>query len=441
MIKFRSIQDKFLILMLIISSVNCNILKTSNYSKLPKLYQYDDFQGCNSDPDLDGFYCITRSYIQPNESSMTWRDIKFISDDNPFFRLRHFRHEIIFAGLCLSRCKFELEKVDPTIINQLFVNGPILVTNFHQQGIPVHGELTLVQRKKFHYIVNQCFNHRLLKSHLDLKAYSEIEFCIERSPRPLDTLDILFLVLVTLVIIFVTYSTVTDLGDDELKRQKIINCFSIKRNWRIFYGSNSNLTKGNLKNDSKDEEPKERFIFLDAIRLPLSCFNIIGHSVVMLAVLPSTNPEFYEVSRYEFIMKLGANVPLTVLLFYGISAFLLTLNDMNTLEKEHIFKLKDFFQSLKKRLCRLIPVYMFVLLFEASIAKKFGTGPGWEGLAGRQWAYCRNNWWTNLFFINNFINVDQQCILPSKFLFFLACTFFVLFCLLQVKLFIFEFVL
>lgn len=63
-----------LILQVIINKVSANHLMISSEElKLPKIHQYDDFDECDAD---NGLYCITRSYIQPDNSSEVWRAIK-----------------------------------------------------------------------------------------------------------------------------------------------------------------------------------------------------------------------------------------------------------------------------------------------------------------------------------------------------------------------------
>ena len=57
---------------------------------------------------------------------------------------------------------------------------------------------------------------------------------------------------------------------------------------------------------------------------------------------------------------------------------------------------------LLMRLLRILPLYMFCLGFWMFIAPHLGAGPFWY-----QWenflAPCRDSWWTNLLFVNNFL--------------------------------------
>ncbi|XP_041769148.1 O-acyltransferase like protein-like isoform X5 [Anopheles merus] len=60
----------------------------------------------------------------------------------------------------------------------------------------------------------------------------------------------------------------------------------------------------------------------------------------------------------------------------------------------------------------ILPLYLFVILFHASWYPRMK-----EGLIGNRFRdYCTTNWWTNLFFINNYINPSEPCIQFSWYL-------------------------
>ncbi|ETN67035.1 hypothetical protein AND_001167 [Anopheles darlingi] len=59
---------------------------------------------------------------------------------------------------------------------------------------------------------------------------------------------------------------------------------------------------------------------------------------------------------------------------------------------------------------RLTPVYAFVILFHATWLLKLQYGPIWRWGAETEQVFCRRNWWTNLLYINNYVNADQPCV-------------------------------
>lgn len=294
----------------------------------------------------------------------------------------------------MSRCITDLSQQEITDSNQLIVKKPLINKSYYTRGVALNGGETLLQREQFHDVANQCFNLRLRKNY-GLVAYSEIEFCIDHDKREVDLLDILFLTVAIGLATLVLAATILD-------------WFTLKNNFRAF----STLHNWNKHYRNQSDS---NYIFLDAVRFPLTALNVIAHVAILLAVPPSSNSKFHEAIRYEFLTQFGFNIPLSVTVFFGISAFLLTLGDINAMNKGKELGFKDFTVKVRKRVVRLVPLYAFVLLFEATWVRRFGSGPDWEVLAGRQWAYCRNSYWTNLLFVNNFVNVDQQCVLPSKY--------------------------
>ena len=61
----------------------------------------------------------------------------------------------------------------------------------------------------------------------------------------------------------------------------------------------------------------------------------------------------------------------------------------------------------KKPLCRLTPAYAVTIGFYMTIFEKIGSGPRWDNWVHKNKVYCRENWWTNLLYINNYINLNK----------------------------------
>ena len=56
---------------------------------------------------------------------------------------------------------------------------------------------------------------------------------------------------------------------------------------------------------------------------------------------------------------------------------------------------------------RLTPAYAIVVGFYATLFAKLGSGPKWDLWIKLSKADCRNNWWTNFLYINNYVNVSK----------------------------------
>lgn len=65
--------------------------------------------------------------------------------------------------------------------------------------------------------------------------------------------------------------------------------------------------------------------------------------------------------------------------------------------------------------CRLTPAYAIVIGFYSTLFEKMGSGPMWDTWIHSSKVDCRANWWTNLLYINNYVNVPNMvsCIVLS----------------------------
>ncbi|XP_050305781.1 nose resistant to fluoxetine protein 6-like [Anthonomus grandis grandis] len=68
------------------------------------------------------------------------------------------------------------------------------------------------------------------------------------------------------------------------------------------------------------------------------------------------------------------------------------------------------------RYIRLTPVYAFVIFYYASLFDYSGNGPLWKVIAGADAQDCRDNWWANLLYINNYVNAEHMCMTHAWYL-------------------------
>jgi hypothetical protein len=57
---------------------------------------------------------------------------------------------------------------------------------------------------------------------------------------------------------------------------------------------------------------------------------------------------------------------------------------------------------------RLTPIYAFVIFYYATLFNYTGSGPMWKVVAGQDSQDCRDNWWTNILYISNYVNADHM---------------------------------
>ena len=51
-------------------------------------------------------------------------------------------------------------------------------------------------------------------------------------------------------------------------------------------------------------------------------------------------------------------------------------------------------------------MYMLVIMVFATLVKYIGSGPLWNSIDGI-YDNCKENWWTNLLYVNNFVHTDK----------------------------------
>lgn len=60
------------------------------------------------------------------------------------------------------------------------------------------------------------------------------------------------------------------------------------------------------------------------------------------------------------------------------------------------------------RLWRITPPYMLVVMVSGCLTQYWATGPSYPTQEGLD-PNCKANWWTNLLYINNLVNIDKMC--------------------------------
>lgn len=59
------------------------------------------------------------------------------------------------------------------------------------------------------------------------------------------------------------------------------------------------------------------------------------------------------------------------------------------------------------RYLRLTPAYAMMIGFYATLFYKVSSGPHWDQWVGANRDYCRENWWLNLLYLNNYIHLPR----------------------------------
>ncbi|XP_063238368.1 nose resistant to fluoxetine protein 6-like [Bacillus rossius redtenbacheri] len=152
---------------------------------------------------------------------------------------------------------------------------------------------------------------------------------------------------------------------------------------------------------------------IDGIRFYFMMLVICGHRLSMFNSMPTLEANQFEQFFHKVATGFLLNGTLLVDFFFLVSGALLTYHLLLYMEKS--FKV-NLFAILVIRILRLTPSYILVVFFHATIFYRLGSGPLWHEVIGLDQQRCAESWWTNLLYINNYINVDKMCLYQSWYL-------------------------
>lgn len=98
------------------------------------------------------------------------------------------------------------------------------------------------------------------------------------------------------------------------------------------------------------------------------------------------------------------NGPIVVDTFLLITGFLVCNNLYSTFLKMPNLPFRKIYLA---RWLRMAPIYLVTVFFYAYVLENIGDGPLWKEKVGREAERCRESWWTNLLYINNYVNLDK----------------------------------
>ncbi|KAG8227628.1 hypothetical protein J437_LFUL004240 [Ladona fulva] len=141
-------------------------------------------------------------------------------------------------------------------------------------------------------------------------------------------------------------------------------------------------------------------------------FIILCHSLLNVIQGPLVNPEMVEKGNRNPFYMWFLHGDLVVDTFFTTSAFLLSYFLLRELEKQKISTIKLIFfryiRYLSLFVHRLTPTVLIMVLFYASLLEKIGSGPYWKSTVATERDNCQENWWTNVLYINNYVNPDKM---------------------------------
>ncbi|XP_050074224.1 O-acyltransferase like protein-like [Anopheles maculipalpis] len=333
-----------------------------------QIYQYDDYEECRRTYS-NSVFCSAKSYLLPSVDSTLWAEIMNYST-HP----RHFDRRTIEVGVCVQKCKPEFDSA-------------------------VHNVSAELQR---------CIERNMWRQY-ELNSSIEIMRCIYadeaavENSAGLGVAQIGFLCFAIGAIVLAILASVSDNPSDKgCKAYKetsintsLMQSFSLARNLPKLIERENNLRH------------------LDGLRALTMIIILLTHSTIPLIRMPLKNVNDLEAqfSQPWFPIAMAGNT-YTVQIFFVIGGLLLAFNMLEQFKKRDSVGVAYFLDRVKIRLIRLLPLYLFMILFHASWYPRLYKGP----IGDRFQDHCTTNWWTNVLFLNNYINASEPCIQFSWYL-------------------------
>ncbi|XP_041769140.1 O-acyltransferase like protein-like isoform X6 [Anopheles merus] len=345
-----------IVLSLVLGCALCDQLDSANNAILPQIYEYEDFYTCRQK--FKNFvYCVSDTTLQPNTSSNLWKRILQLQSNR-----RNFPHDQLERGLCLNEYYD-----DVTLNNDTY---KLLDT----------------------YISNKIYNQYGLNSH------SKINFCWTTTHFTQHrTFGECFFVFISLLLIlttsFATWKELNNSATDSI----IIKSFSVRRNLQCL-----------LVASKPNSLP-----YLEGLRALGTLIILIVHSQLPIIRMPVWNTEDLESQANHVMFPLinSANTHM-IQFFFTLGGMVFGISCLSHFERFPEFKIMYFLIKILRRLIRLLPVYAFIIIYQATWYKRMKQGP----LEYKFNDYCLEHWWTNLLFINNYIQPTKPCLQFSWYL-------------------------
>ncbi|XP_044753949.1 nose resistant to fluoxetine protein 6-like [Coccinella septempunctata] len=372
--------------MLLLILVFCTISITKSggvtdkeYANLPPVFEQDNFERCLLLKD-EALYCYVEYHVKPidpENASITWTHIQDLSA-NP----KNYRHDILRHGVCI----------------------PFSCPNISRSH----------RDPEFRRDLAECINRKY--KHLGIYGTVEHDYCQTDEPPKYDFLDRLAAVLLIVYVLFVLFASFYEgfaryktpeeyLSITTSRYGKLVSCFSIPKNWERL--KTIEWTPENYK-----LKGVHGFRFYNMFLV------IAVHAAVLCVAGPISNTKFIEGLFHHRYMMFMASGPFGVSTFFQISSMLLTFSVLNHFNEksEKELTLKTIFWIVIYRYLRLTPTMAFILFLHSTILPHSGSGPMWNEYLGIDRRNCRKNGWTNLLYINTWVNTSEMCMLETWYL-------------------------
>ncbi|KAJ3652943.1 hypothetical protein Zmor_018866 [Zophobas morio] len=338
---------------------------------MPQLFKFDDFYQCLYRQE-DTSYCLVSIKLNPENPANTtkvWNVIKDVSSNTD-----NYRHDLLRHGLCLpnhcEHCSANFSQRVEQIYDEKFKNLGLVTTV----------DKIRCETKNSDYVVGK------LDYILAILAASGFVFVVTLS----------FALELFKYQSSEKYDTFSKTGVGH-----ILTCFSVSQNWKI-------LTKINPKDYKSDFVPS-----MQGVRFICSVWIIYVHTAIVTLAIPLANPEYTEEAVHRVLTSYHSNGGVLVQIFFVLSSWLLVVSILEKLQKSKKITFGYLLVYIFGKYFRLIPLLALVVGLHSTWLVHYSRGPFWDDLVGEEYRICRQKWWLNLLFINNFFTSDGLCLIQS----------------------------
>ncbi|CAH1371478.1 unnamed protein product [Tenebrio molitor] len=361
----------------LISKLSAAEVSEKEYALMPPLFHLDNYDSCMLHGD-EALYCMVTIQlfpINPNNTSKIWKIIEEVSSKSTSYK-----HDFLRHGLCL---------------NEMWPN-----TNFIKKY-----DVT-----EIHLKLNQHYDDKY--KHMEIKSHVVKMVCDNKNTYPVDIQDMIFGVFTILygsVLIYATiyekkYISKMKKNEEKSFVDKFTSAISIRNNWKRLI---------TVELSTKDLQSLQ---CIQAVRVYATLWVIMIHTGITLTSSFVLNPLLLEGMLKNKILVVLFEMTWPMQIFFTFSTWLLTYNFLVMMEKKAIVTILDVMKFVIKRYFRLTPTMAFLIAFASTWMIHFPDSPFRDFSIGHEYRNCRKNWWTNLFYLNNFLPASEMCFVPGWYL-------------------------
>ncbi|KAF9412773.1 hypothetical protein HW555_008776 [Spodoptera exigua] len=343
-------------------------LNVSEYNKMPALYGLDNYEACVAEPGWT--YCMVDVDLHKGNNAALMKMIQEYSDHS----LKHFNHTQIHRGVCVTHTCRDFTKVPQ-----------------------VNKTLGLSQ------VLEACLNNSLYSQYGLEGRLANILYCKEEGDKVIiDNSDIamavVYVVLVLLNVIGSLYDVCACNNDDKTGNPYIL-AFSIRRNWR----------KLTAPSNSAREPRLDRLKMFNGLRTMTMICVLFSHTTLIMSYSYINNPLYIETSYEDPLKQILFNGSLVTHTFFVMSSFLLAYN-LQLYTEKHKPSWVQLPKGILLRWLRLTPTYALIMFTISTWMRHAYQGPLWGLVVSSEADACRQYWWAQLLYINNYVYDDAFCL-------------------------------